>query len=107
MVTENCVFKNKNGSCSCSEKTELTDRTGAKFPLTKDGESCRTVILNSQVLYLGDKYDEYSKLGLWAIRLAFTDETPQQMMKVIRSYVNKELPKPGEYTRGLYFRGTL
>ncbi len=107
MVTENCVFKNKNGSCSCSEETMLTDRTGAKFPLTKDGESCRTVILNSQVLYLGDKYDEYSKLGMWAIRLAFTDETPQQMMKVIRSYVNKETPKPGEYTRGLYFRGTL
>ncbi len=107
MVTENCVFKNKNGSCICENGAQLTDRTGARFPLTKDGESCRTVILNSQVLYLGDKYDEYSKLGLWAIRLAFTDETPQQMMKVISSYVNKDAPTPGEYTRGLYFRGTL
>lgn len=107
MVTENCVFKNRDGACACGDKPQLIDRKGAKFPLSKDGDSCRTVILNSEVLYLGDKHDEYSKLGLWAVRLAFTDEAPEEVADVLKQYQTHDKPLTGSFTRGLYFRGTM
>lgn len=107
MVTENCIFKNQSGSCSCENTTELIDRTGVRFPVLRDGASCRSVIVNSQKLYLAEKYEQYSKLGLWAIRLAFTTETPAEIPGVVLSYVNQDKFSPAEYTRGLYFRGTI
>ena len=40
MVTEHCLIKNRTGECNCHLVTiKLTDKTGAEFPVIKDGNS--------------------------------------------------------------------
>ena len=106
MVTENCIIKNKTGQCSCHHgPTKLTDRTGADFPIIKDGDSCRSVMLNGKKLYWLDRSEDIRRLGLWATRLYFTTEGPQEVDQVLRAY-SQGLPfDPGACTRGLYLRG--
>lgn len=66
MVTENCIIRERTGGCTCrSAQCNLVDRTGSRFPVVRDGSTCRSVILNSRKLYWGDKLQELSALGLW------------------------------------------
>lgn len=56
MLMENCVIKNRTGTCACDAGvTKLVDRMGEEFPIVKDGGSCRNVLLNGKKLYLLDK----------------------------------------------------
>ena len=106
MVTEHCLMKNRTGECSCQNAaTKLTDKTGAEFPIIKDGNSCRSVLLNGKKLSWLDRQDDLAKLGLWAIRLYFTTENPKEVDRVLTDYLNPELFDPGACTRGLYLRG--
>lgn len=105
MLTENCLMMNKTGRCICGGSFDLTDRTGANFPVIRDPGTCRNVILNSQKLYLADRYEKYSQLGIWAIRLMFTTENPAEILNIVSHYVKKSRFEPTGYTRGLYFRG--
>ena len=56
MVTENCIMKNRTGGCVCQQGPQrLVDRTGAEFPIIKDGRSCRSVLLNGKKLSMLDR----------------------------------------------------
>jgi len=105
MVTENCLVKNRTGQCACHTPTKLTDKTGADFPIIKDGASCRSVLLNGKKLNLLDRRDELSPLGLWALRLYFTTENAREVDNVLSSLRNPVPFDPGACTRGLYLRG--
>ena len=105
MVTENCLIKNRTGQCSCHTPTKLTDKTGADFPIIKDGASCRSVLLNGKKLNLLDRRDELEHLGLWGTRLYFTTENPREVDNVLASLRNPVPFDPGACTRGLYLRG--
>ena len=106
MVTEHCLIKNRTGECTCHlGSTKLTDRTGAEFPIVKDGNSCRSVLLNGKKLSWLDRQDDLNKLGLWAIRLNFTTENAREVDRVLEDYLNPAPFDPGACTRGLYLRG--
>ena len=106
MVMENCLIHNKGGECSCHlGSIKLTDKTGAEFPVIKDGNSCRSVLLNGKKLSWLDRQEDLGRLGLWATRLYFTTENPREVDRVLADYVHPNPFDPGACTRGLYLRG--
>ncbi len=106
MVTENCIMRNRTGSCVCQQGPQkLVDRTGAEFPIIKDGRSCRSVLLNGKKLSLMDRREDLSRLGLWGLRLYFTTENPKEVDRVLRDFMSGAPFEPGSCTRGLYLRG--
>ncbi len=106
MVTENCLIKGRTGKCTCHlSPVKLTDKTGAEFPVIKDGASCRSVLLNSKKLSWLDRQEDLNRLGLWATRLYFTTENPREVDQVLASCRNPAPFDPGACTRGLYLRG--
>ena len=106
MVTENCLIRGKSGECACHQSTtKLVDKTGAEFPVIRDGNSCRSVLLNGKKLNWLDRQKDLSKLGLWAMRLYFTTENAQEVDRVLQSCVVPVPFDPGACTRGLYLRG--
>ena len=106
MVTENCIIQGKNGNCSCHlSGTKLMDKTGAEFPVIRDGNSCRSVLLNGKKLNLLDRQEDLAHLGLWATRLYFTTENPREVDQVLNAYLKPTAFDPGASTRGLYLRG--
>ena len=106
MVMENCLIHNKAGECNCHlGGIKLTDKTGAEFPVIKDGNSCRSVLLNSKKLSWLDRQEDLSHLGIWATRLYFTTENPREVDRILEDYVHPNPFDPGACTRGLYLRG--
>ena len=106
MVTENCLIKGQNGQCACHLGTpKLRDKTGAEFPIIRDGNSCRSVLLNGKKLNWLDRQNDLSRLGLWAVRLCFTTENAKEVDRVLASYTDPVPFDPGACTRGLYLRG--
>ena len=106
MVTENCLIRGRTGQCACHlGTTRLTDKTGADFPVIRDGESCRSVLLNGKKLSLLDRQKDLEKLGVWAVRLYFTTENMREVDRVLSDYQHPAPFDPGACTRGLYLRG--
>jgi len=106
MVTENCIIRNRTGSCTCNlGASKLTDKTGADFPIIKDGEKCRSILLNGKKLNWLDRQNDLARLGLWAVRLYFTTENAKEVDTVLSAYLNPPPFDPGACTRGLYLRG--
>ena len=105
MVTENCVIQGRTGACSCDTPVRLYDRRGEGFPVLKESGSCRSEIFNSKKLYLLDKLPQLENLGLWALRLSFTTEHPDEVDDVLRGMERGGVFDPGMCTRGLYARG--
>ena len=106
MVMENCLFYNRAGECNCTRAPlKLTDKTGAEFPVIKDGNSCRSVLLNGKKLSWLDRQEDLQRLGLWATRLYFTTENPGEVDRVLSAYIHADPFDPGACTRGLYLRG--
>jgi putative protease len=106
MVTENCLIRNRTGACTCTHaSTKLVDKLGADFPIIKDGDKCRSVVLNGKKLNWLDRQKDLSKLGVWATRLYFTTENPREVDQVLSALANPPAFDPGSSTRGLYLRG--
>ena len=107
MVTEHCLIQGRTGECTChlGGITKLTDKTGAEFPIIRDGDSCRSVLLNGKKLSWLDRQDDLAKLGVWAIRLSFTTENAREVDRILEEYLNPTPFDPGACTRGLYLRG--
>ena len=106
MITENCLIRGRTGQCSCKNgPAKLTDQTGAEFPIIKDGDTCRSVLLNGKKLYWLDRQDDLGRLGLWAMRLYFTTENSKEVDRILDAQNNYTPFDAGACTRGLYLRG--
>ena len=106
MVTENCLIRGKNGKCTCHlAPAKLTDKTGADFPVIKDGNSCRSVLLNGKKLNWLDRREDLARLGVWANRMYFTTENSREVDQVLNAWNHPTPFDPGASTRGLYLRG--
>lgn len=109
MVVENCLVRNGLGCTSrdlygpCVGGHSLTDRRGEVFPILPVF-GCRSELENSRRLYLADKPD-YRRCGLACARLRFTDEGPEDCVRVLRQYLAGGEPPAPEDTRGLFYRG--
>ena len=105
MVTENCLFRNRTGQCNCQAPAKLVDKTGAEFPIVREGNTCRSVLLNGKKLFWLDRQEDLARLGLWATRLYFTTENPREVDRVLSACTDGVPFDPGACTRGLYLRG--
>ena len=106
MIVEHCLIRNRTGQCTCHlGPTKLVDKTGAEFPVIKDGDNCRSVLLNGKKLSWLDRQDDLAKLGVWAARLYFTTENSREVDRVLADYLDPQPLDPGACTRGLYLRG--
>ena len=81
------------------------DRKGAEFPVVRDGDTCRSVVLNGKKLYWLDRLPDWQNLGLYALRLLFTTENPREVDQVLQAWRIGAAFDPGSATRGLYLRG--
>ena len=106
MITEHCLIHNQHGKCTCHlGQTKLVDKTGSEFPIIRDGNPCRSVLLNGKKLSWLDRQKDLGKLGLWAVRLYFTTENGREVDRVLSEYMDPAPFDPGACTRGLYLRG--
>ncbi len=106
MITENCLIRGRTGECTCHlAPAKLVDKTGAEFPIIKDGASCRSILLNGKKLNWLDRQDDLGRLGLWATRLYFTTENSREVDQILSNYQRPVAFDPGSSTRGLYLRG--
>ncbi len=103
MLTENCIIKNAN-QCPCDEKPFITDRMGMDFPIIKDGDSCRNVLLNCKKTFMphAEKLQN-AKVGFF--RIYFTDETPEECIKFSGSFLNGKTYQPKDFTNGHFVKG--
>ncbi|HEX2945094.1 MAG TPA: U32 family peptidase [Clostridia bacterium] len=107
-----------SGACS-KEGYSLRDRKGSEFPVLCDRTDCRSIILNSDVLFVPDIVNNLTDSGVGMLRLYIWDEGPERIKELIRLYraarqeaedrqagkrVANMQPGPG-YTKGHYFRG--
>lgn len=99
MLTVNCPIQAQVGCKNC--KKRLTDRTGAKFKVDCHKSEGYYELLNSKVLHLEDKLDDFN--ADFAI-LCFTDESPDEVARVIDNYRNRTHDSR-DATNGLYYRG--
>ncbi len=102
MLFKNCPIKNGKSCSECDKKGFLTDRLGAQFPIR-----CRlgySELLNSVPLVLSDRQSELKGIDFQV--LYFTNESPQEVEKIITAYKNGNSLN-GKFTRGLYYKGTI
>lgn len=103
MLTRNCPVKTTLGCTGCDKNRVLTDRKNLSFPV-----ACRSgfsEVLNPLPVWLGDRLDEVT--GLDYLLLWFTDETPDEVEKILKSYQNGGTPPQSGHTRGLLYRAIL
>lgn len=104
MISEQCVIKNSAGRCNCQNAVSVSDRMGQCFPVMRDF-GCRNVIYNTHKLFLADKLGDCERAGIWGERLLFTNESPEECLRVAESFCGKNDYTPNDITRGLYYRG--
>ncbi len=102
MLTRNCPVRNGKTCDECKSNSFLTDRMNKKFPVVCN-LGC-SEILNSQPIYMGDRLNEIENLDF--ITFYFTKEKKELCEAVLDAYRKGKSVK-GEFTRGLYYRGTL
>lgn len=106
MITQNCIYKARDGKCreGCQGEQSIIDRKKARFPVRK-AYGCRNEIFNSLPLWLADRKHELDRCGAWALRLNFTVETAAECARVLAAYASEaDVAAPDGFTRGLYFR---
>ena len=100
MLTRACPLQNIHDCAHCDKTGVLTDRKAKKFPV-RCGLGVRT-IYNPVPIYMGDKP------GALAVDYGvayFTLESREEAVQVLDS-IRTHAPFEGEFTRGLYFKGT-
>ena len=100
MVTRACPLQNIHDCAHCDKTGVLTDRKAKKFPV-RCGLGVRT-IYNPVPIYMGDKP------GALAVDYGvayFTLESREEAAQILDS-IRTHAPFEGDFTRGLYFKGT-
>lgn len=100
MLTRACPLHNLHGCEGCTGKGTLTDRKAKKFPV-RCGNGVRTVY-NPVPIYMGDKAEQFPTDWLYA---HFTTESRRRCAEVL-ALLQSGKPFDGEFTRGLYYKGT-
>ena len=105
MITENCIYKARDGKCrrGCEARQGILDRKKARFPVLR-AWGCRNEIFNGVPLWLADRRQELEHCGLWALRLNFVLEKPEDCVRIFDAYRTGNGIASEEYTRGLYYR---
>ncbi len=102
MLTRNCPRQNGGGGCGdCKANPTIRDRKGRKFPIVCDRRNCE--ILNCVPLILSDRQREIKNVDYQV--LIFTSENDAESRGILNDYI-ENAPAAGEFTRGLYYRGT-
>ncbi|MBQ9737698.1 MAG: U32 family peptidase [Clostridia bacterium] len=104
MITENCVIRNGDECGSCNNGI-LTDRMGLDFPVIKDGNSCRSVILNCKKTFMAFDMDKVKNAGVSFYRIYFTDESFEECRSVSESFLKGGTYRPEDFTRGHFIKG--
>ena len=100
MVTRACPLQNIHDCAHCDKTGLLTDRKAKKFPV-RCGLGVRT-IYNPVPIYMGDKPGALTvDYGV----AYFTPESREEAAAILDS-IRQHAPFEGEFTRGLYFKGT-
>ena len=100
MVTRACPLQNIHDCAHCDKTGVLTDRKAKKFPV-RCGLGVRT-IYNPVPIYMGDKPGALTvDYGVAYFTLESREEVAQ-ILDMIRTHA----PFEGDFTRGLYFKGT-
>ena len=100
MVTRACPLQNIHDCAHCDKTGLLTDRKAKKFPV-RCGLGVRT-IYNPVPIYMGDKPGALTvDYGVAYFTLESREETAK-ILEMIRTHA----PFEGDFTRGLYFKGT-
>ena len=100
MITRACPLQNIHDCAHCNKAGELTDRKAKKFPV-RCGMGVRT-IYNPVPIYMGDKPGALTvDYGV----AYFTLESREEATAILDS-IRVHAPFEGEFTRGLYFKGT-
>ena len=100
MLTRACPLQNIHDCAHCDKTGVLTDRKAKKFPV-RCGLGVRT-IYNPVPIYMGDKPGALAvDYGVAYFTLESREEAAQ-ILEMIRTHA----PFEGEFTRGLYFKGT-
>ena len=100
MITRACPLQNIHDCAHCDKTGVLTDRKAKKFPV-RCGLGVRT-IYNPVPIYMGDKPGALTvDYGVAYFTLESREETAQ-ILDMIRTHA----PFEGDFTRGLYFKGT-
>ncbi|MBQ7860090.1 MAG: U32 family peptidase [Faecalibacterium sp.] len=100
MLTRACPLHNLHTCARCEKQGELTDRKAKKFPV-RCGQGVRT-IYNPIPIYMGDKPAALAVDWEYA---HFSIETKQQAAEIL-ALLKQHAPFEGDFTRGLYFKGT-
>ena len=101
MLTRNCPVRNGKTCSECKKGSYLTDRKGMKFPVVCSF-GC-SEILNSCPIYMADRMNEIRNMDF--ITFYFTKEPAELCEAVINAYRTGK-KAAGDFTRGLYYRGT-
>ena len=102
MITETCIIKTSTGVCACDNFSGLKGRLGASFPVVQDFGH-RNLLLSPKKLFMADRQNHISALGLWAQRLSFTTENAPECVAVMKRYLGLGDYSPAGFTRGLYY----
>ena len=100
MVTRACPLQNIHDCAHCDKTGVLTDRKAKKFQV-RCGLGVRT-IYNPVPIYMGDKPGALAVDYGVAYFTLETREEAAQILDMIRTHA----PFEGDFTRGLYFKGT-
>lgn len=102
MLTRNCPAANGKECAVCKGSGSITDRKRIAFPV-RCQNGCAEV-LNSCPVYMADKLDDIKNTDF--LLLYFTTEKKSDVEEVLDSY-RRRLPPKGNFTRGLFYRGTM
>lgn len=100
MITRACPLQNIHDCAHCDKTGVLADRKAKKFPV-RCGLGVRT-IYNPVPIYMGDKPGALTvDYGV----AYFTLESREEAAKILEM-IRTHAPFEGDFTRGLYFKGT-
>ena len=106
MITELCLIRNSSGRCSCASPASMSDPFGSVYPVEKEF-GCRNVVYDSAKIFLADRPEVYTDVGLWGVRLLFTTESRRECVAVAARYRGMNDYTPNNISRGLYPKGAL
>ena len=104
MVTDRCLMKASAGRCICATPAQMADTHGGVWPVVKTF-GCRNTVYAAKKLFLADRAEDWRGCGVWAVRLAFSTESPRECLEVAKSYIRGTGYRPNGLTHGAFYKG--